>query len=369
MVASFNASTTQVALGGHVNFTDGSFGDIVSWSWTFEGGTPTTSTQQNPSNITYNEVGDFDVTLTISDAEGNSETLTRTDYIHVRESYNMQNGTVETCNAMFYDNGGPDNNYNNNRDYTLTFLPGTEGSMISVNFTEFNTEAGYDYLYVFDGPSTNAPQIGRYDGSNGPGEVTANNEAGALTFRFTSDQGVNASGWVATVTCVGSYDPMGITVTADPELINEGDSSQLTAFVTGGDGNYTYLWEPAETLDNPAICCPIATPIQEETTYKVTVTDGQGNTVSGEVTVTIKDLSLVEDGFLPSVYPNPNNGTFTINARGEFTYRLFNSIGQQVMSGQGHDQTRIDASELDRGVYFLQLTAGGTQTEKVVIEK
>ncbi len=369
MVAGFIASTTQVALGGSVNFTDGSFGDIVSWSWTFEGGTPATSTQQNPSNITYNEVGDFDVTLTISDAEGNSETLTRTDYIHVRESYNMQNGTVETCNAMFYDNGGPDNNYNNNRDYTMTFLPGTEGSMIRVNFTEFNTEAGYDYLYVFDGTSTNATQIGRYDGTNGPGEVTATNEAGALTFRFTSDQGVNATGWVATVTCIGNYDPMSIEVTADPELINEGDSSQLTAVVTGGDGNYTYLWEPTETLDDPAICCPIATPIQEETTYKVTVTDGQGNSASGEVTVTIKDMSLIDDGFLPSVYPNPNNGTFTINVRGEFTYKLFNSIGQQIMSGKGHDQTRIDASGLDRGVYFLQLTADGTQTEKVVIEK
>ena len=369
MVASFNASATQVALGGSVNFTDGSFGDIVSWNWTFEGGTPATSTQQNPSNITYNEVGDFDVTLTISDAEGNSETLTRTDYIHVRESYNMQNGTVETCNAMFYDNGGPNNNYNNNRDYTMTFLPGTEGSMIRVSFTEFNTEPGYDYLYVYDGSSTNATEIGRYDGSNGPGEVTATNEAGALTFRFTSDQGVNASGWVATVTCVGGYEPMIISVTADPELINEGESSQLTAVVTGGDGDYTYLWEPAETLDNPAICCPIATPILEETTYKVTVTDGQGNTITGEVTVTIKDMSLLEDGFLPRVYPNPNNGTFTINARGEFSYRLFNSIGQQIMSGKGYDRTRVDASGLDRGVYFLQLTADGTQTEKVVIEK
>jgi hypothetical protein len=132
--------------------------------------------------------------------------------------------------------------------------------MIRVNFVEFNTEAGYDYRYVFDGNSTNATLIGRYDGSNGPGEVTATNEEGALTFRFTSDQGVNDSGWVATVVCIGGNDPLTIEVTADPELINEGDSSQLTATVTGGDGNYTYLWEPAETLNNPNIYNPIATP-------------------------------------------------------------------------------------------------------------
>lgn len=202
LLPSFTASTTQVALGSSVNFTDNSFGEIVSWNWTFEGGTPSTSTQQNPSGIVYNEAGYFDVSLTITDADGNSETLTRNDYIYAAEFYNMQNGTIETCNALFYDNGGPNGSYSNNRDYTLTFMPAIEGNMIRVNFTEFSTESGYDYLYIYDGTSTNAALIGRYDGTDNPGEVTATNEAGALTFRFTSDQGVTSTGWVASVSCI-----------------------------------------------------------------------------------------------------------------------------------------------------------------------
>ena len=365
----FTASSTQVSLGASVNFTDGSFGDIVSWNWTFEGGSPSSSTQQHPSNITYNTAGDFNVTLTITDAEGNSETLTRDDYIHVRESYNMQNGNIVTCNALFYDNGGPNNNYNNNRDYTMTFRPAIEGNKIRVNFVEFNTEPNYDFLYVYDGNSTNATLIGQYDGTDGPGEVTATNNEGTLTFRFTSDQGVNASGWMAIVSCVGSYDPMTLEVTANPEIINEGESSQLTAIVTGGAGNYTYLWEPVETLDNPAIYNPIATPTEDETTYHVTVTDGDGNTISGEVTVTVKELSLPEDCCAPIFYPNPNHGTFTINLKGDFCYKLFNSLGQQVISGEGHDKTKVNASGLNQGIYFLQLTGSGTRVEKVVIEK
>ncbi len=369
LLPNFNASATQVALGGSVNFTDGSFGDIVSWEWTFEGGTPATSTQQNPSGIVYNESGDFDVTLTITDTNGNSETLTREAYIQVRESYNMQNGTVETCNALFYDNGGPNNNYNNNRNYTMTFTPAIAGNMIRVNFVEFNTEEGYDYLYIYDGSSTSATLIGQYDGANNPGEVTANNNEGALTFRFTSDQGVTASGWVAMVSCVGSYDPITLEITADPEVINEGESSQLNVVASGGSGEYTYIWEPAETLDNPNIANPVATPTEPETIYKVVVTDSEGNSESGEIIVTIRDWSVAEDGFVPNVYPNPNNGKFTINVKGEFSYKLFNSIGQQVMSGEGEGKTLIDASSLNQGVYFLQLTIDGTRVEKVVIEK
>ncbi|KWW31096.1 MAG: hypothetical protein AUK64_410 [bacterium P201] len=368
ILASFGASATQVAMGQGVSFTDESFGDIVAWNWSFEGGTPANSNQQNPT-VTYNEVGDFDVTLTITDANGDSQTLTKENYIHVREAYNMQNGTVETCNALFYDAGGPSNNYGNNQNYTMTFKPDTEGSMIRATFSEFSTEANFDYLYIYDGSSANATLIGQYDGSDSPGEVTATNEEGALTFRFTSDQGVTAFGWVATVSCVGDYEPLMLEVTAEPELINEGETSQLNVTVTGGDGNYTYTWEPAETLSNPNIANPVATPTEPETIYKVVVTDGQGSSESGEVTVSIRDWSLQEDGFLPHVYPNPTKGNFTIDMRGAYSYTLCNGVGQQLLSGKAEGKANIEAL-LAPGVYFLQIIGeDGIKTEKLVIEK
>ena len=149
MVPSFTASTTEVSLGQSISFTDNSFGTIASWSWTFEGATPSTSTAQNPTNITYSTAGDYDVTLTITDADGNSETLTKENYIHVAESIIMQNGTVTTCSGIFYDSGGPNSNYGNNLTYTMTFYPGTEGAMVSVSFSQFNTESNYDYLYIY----------------------------------------------------------------------------------------------------------------------------------------------------------------------------------------------------------------------------
>ena len=203
LIPDFNANITNVAPGGSVNFTDNTWGvNLVSWAWTFEGGTPATSNVQNPSNITYNTVGSYDVTLTVTKEGGQTETITKHEYINVSESYNMQNGTVTTCNAMFYDNGGPNGNYSNRKDYTMTFLPADANHRINVNFLTFETEADYDYLYIYDGTSTSASLIGTYDGGNSPGSVTATNASGALTFRFTSDIAVNAAGWVAQVRCV-----------------------------------------------------------------------------------------------------------------------------------------------------------------------
>ncbi|HSG68004.1 MAG TPA: hypothetical protein VK994_04805, partial [Bacteroidales bacterium] len=53
LTAAFGASSTEICEGDIVSFTDQSVGNIVSWSWTFEGGTPPASVAQNPS-VTYN---------------------------------------------------------------------------------------------------------------------------------------------------------------------------------------------------------------------------------------------------------------------------------------------------------------------------
>jgi PKD repeat protein len=81
-VANFSGNPTQICRGGSVAFTDLSTNNPTSWSWTFEGGTPATSTQQNPV-ITYNNAGLYYVTLTASNS-GGSNTLTRTGYIKVK---------------------------------------------------------------------------------------------------------------------------------------------------------------------------------------------------------------------------------------------------------------------------------------------
>jgi len=65
-----------------VSFADKSRGSPTSWAWTFGDGT--TSTQQNPSH-TYNDVGTYTVSLTVSDGT-DSHTVTYANMVEVVES-------------------------------------------------------------------------------------------------------------------------------------------------------------------------------------------------------------------------------------------------------------------------------------------
>jgi PKD repeat protein len=80
-VADFTADNTTVTEGQSVNFTDLSTNNPDAWDWVFDGGTPGTSTQQNPT-VTYNTAGTYTVTLTATNAFG-SDTETKVNYITV----------------------------------------------------------------------------------------------------------------------------------------------------------------------------------------------------------------------------------------------------------------------------------------------
>lgn len=64
-----------------ISFTDQSSNSPNEWYWTFEGGTPSTSTESNPT-VTYTSSGTFDVTLWVKNSGGENET-TYYNYINV----------------------------------------------------------------------------------------------------------------------------------------------------------------------------------------------------------------------------------------------------------------------------------------------
>ena len=129
----------------------------------------------------------------------------------------FRSGTVTTCNALFYDSGGPNGNYQNSENLTLTVLPLYPTGKVKISFSAFDVENNYDYLKIYNGLNASAPMLANLTGTTLPGTYVATNDDGALTFVFTSDATVNKPGWTAHLTC-------------------EIDAQEVTFVVTDTDG-------------------------------------------------------------------------------------------------------------------------------------
>lgn len=119
-----------------------------------------------------------------------------------------------SCSGTVYDPGGT-GNYANNANSTLTIYPSVAGNMVSLTFSAFSTESGYDGLIIYNGNSTSAPMIssgagagagafcpaGSFYGTTVPGTITSSAADGSLTLYFRSDGSTVSSGFVASISC------------------------------------------------------------------------------------------------------------------------------------------------------------------------
>ncbi len=78
----FSSSDTDVCQKLCIDFFDESTNNPTSWQWSFPGGSPSSSSQQNPAQICYNSPGTYDVTL-ITSGPGGNDTLVLTGFVTV----------------------------------------------------------------------------------------------------------------------------------------------------------------------------------------------------------------------------------------------------------------------------------------------
>jgi N-acetyl-anhydromuramyl-L-alanine amidase AmpD len=111
--------------------------------------------------------------------------------------------TISTTSGSFYDTGGATGNYQDDEREIWLFQPASAQS-VTLDFTAFNIEIDYDYLYIYDGSTIDAPLIGTYTGTNSPGVVTST--GGAIVVEFRSDCGTTSSGWEVAFTSTNTVD-------------------------------------------------------------------------------------------------------------------------------------------------------------------
>lgn len=110
------------------------------------------------------------------------------------------------CNGVtITDTGGAMDDYSNLETYIRTIIPSNSNQKIRLTFSSFDLEQDYDYLYVYDGNSTSATELGSgYTGTTLPGPFESTAVDGSLTMKFFSDTYEVGAGYVATIDCVSN---------------------------------------------------------------------------------------------------------------------------------------------------------------------
>ena len=139
--------------------------------------------------------------------------------------------TIYTCGGRLLDPGSL-NDYNSNQNITQTICSETPGQCVSLSFNSFNTEAVYDRLSVYDGPSNTSNLISIFSGNSIPPIISSStNSEGCLTLVFTSNGSVNLEGFSADINCGICDDP----------FINNPLYCQISQALCLGQGENNYV--------------------------------------------------------------------------------------------------------------------------------
>ncbi len=313
-ITGFIQSKDSICVGGAIQFTDTSKNIPTSWLWNFTGGTPSTSTLQNPI-VTYNTSGIYDVTLTATNASGNnSKTKTGAVVINALPIATVTpNGSTQFC---------------------------VGGSVVLAA----STGVGYHYQWKSGTANIKNASLPNY---------TAKATGSYSVLISDANQCSKQSAAVA----VTGPPATGISILGSLNVCNN-DSVRLR--VTAGVG-CSYQWQKNSVDISGATNQTYYG--KSAGVYRVGVTDSYGcSKYSATKTITNNCLLPAErmaDANVPfTVYPNPFTDSFNIemNETSEAQFAVLDITGKEVITTQQilANETLSIGSQLKPGIYFLR---------------
>ena len=320
----FTSNTTAICEGGSVTFTDLSTAGITNWTWNFPGGTPTTSTAQNPT-VTYPTSGSYDVELVVTNAFGTNSIITTnavvvntTPTVNVSGSLQICEGgttqlTATGATSYAWDNGlGTGSSQIVSPSITTTYtVTGSNGlacdatESVTVNVVPNPTiaaTANQTTVCAGDAVQLDASGGSAYSWDNGLGTgATQTANPTATTIYTVTGTDANSCSSTATVT-VTILDPPSVSVNSNTLDLCEGESANLAA--SGGD---SYIWTPTTGLNAGTGATVSANPTTT-TTYTVEGANACG-TDSEDILVNVYPIPAT-----PTIVQTGNTLTVTLQA-------------------------------------------------------
>ncbi len=193
--AKFDSDVTQTCVGKTISYNASLSSNVASYEWTFEDGSPSTSSSATPT-VTYNNEGVKRVTLVVKGGCGDTDTLKKTVTVAPPPSVTLE-GVDEVC--------GGSNGY----------------------IKAITTGGSNDYVYTWNNGQTSATATGLKAGSY------------TVTMRDTKCGTVVKSLSISNVNKLPDFD---VTVTNTTCGQSNGTAK---ANPVGGSGTYSYKWTKA----------------------------------------------------------------------------------------------------------------------------
>ncbi len=330
--ADFTPGSNNLCAEDCIDFSDNSTGNgITNWSWTFNGGTPASSTDQNPTNICFDTPGTYDVVLEVTDADG-------TDQI-------TKSLTVDTCGSA------PEASFSTD---TLSIC-----RFDCISFTDSSSGDPTNWNWTFEGAS--------------PAFSTEQNPSN-ICFDTTGTFDV-------TLTVSNDFGTDDTTQTIEVKVLPEIDAWGDTTIDIGGAASIEYqqidpgifFWDPNDNVECITANCDsaLATPLLT-TPYYASVEGMNGCIGRDTVLVTVNFEDVVD---VPSAFsPNNDGVNDSLKVLGlgivSIDFKIYNRYGQLVYESEKLSEGwggTLNGEPLNQGVFVWTLKydlIDGTSGEK-----
>ncbi len=243
-------------------------------------------------------------------------------------------------------------------------------------YAKVSSESGYDKLKFFIDGTQQDEWSGEVDWTLYEYEITAGDHT--ISWAYSKDESVNGGSdcaWVDYIVLPGAAGgaPLFADFTVDSQDICDGEAANFSSNSIGDVTEYSWTFtggDPATSdEENPMVV--YATP----GTYAVslTITDGTNeNTMTKEGYITVHNCTGVEDtpAFRMELYPNPNNGLFTLKLNQNAKVTIISAVGHTVYTQEFIGKQTIDLADKAEGVYFVKVqTETETLVHKIVVRR
>ncbi len=335
-VAAMSISNDTMCAGTCMTVNDNSTFAPTSWSWTFAGATPSTSTLQNPGSVCYSAPGTYTISLQACNANGcntTSKVITVLQPVaNAGADANVCNGTSTALNGS----GGVSYSWSpttslfcptcastsaaptSNITYTLTVTDAfgcTSTDDVAVTVVQANAVAGTD-MTLCNGSTVQLNGSGGVSYSWSPAASLSCSTCAAPTSSATSTTTytlivTDANGCIDIDDVVVTVAPLPVALAGSDVTLCNGSSIQLN-----GSGGTSYSWSPATSL-SCSTCFNPSSSATSTTTYTLTVTDANGCTGTDDVIVTVVQPPVAMAGNDTTICEGE---TVQLNGSGGVTY-------------------------------------------------